>query len=162
MVDRRAWIAEEVRLCMPISGLACTRSGARAFASPERSRSEDSPAGEIANALGSGYPPEARWGARRLRWPERRGNMRKRTLLVAALCCGAEAIHAQSDAQRPRKVHRIGYISAAADLEHFQEAMRKLGYVEGVNTVLVVRMARGRLDLLPSMAADIVGLQVEV
>ena len=88
--------------------------------------------------------------------------MRKRTLLVAALCCGAEAIHAQSDAQRPRKVHRIGYISAAADLEHFQEAMRKLGYVEGVNTVLVVRMARGRLDLLPSMAADIVGLQVEV
>ena len=88
--------------------------------------------------------------------------MLKRTLLIGALCYGAEAIHAQSDAQEPRKVHRIGYISAAADLEHFQEAMQKLGYVEGVNTVLVVRMARGRLDLLPSMAADIVRLQVEV
>ncbi len=88
--------------------------------------------------------------------------MLKRTLLVGALCCGAGAIHAQSGAQKPRKVHRIGYISAAADLEHFQEAMRKLGYVEGVNTVLVVRMARGRLDLLPSMAADLVRLQVEV
>ena len=88
--------------------------------------------------------------------------MLKRTLLFGALCYGAEAIHAQSDAQEPRKVHRIGYISAAADLEHFQEAMQKLGYVEGVNTVLVVRMARGRLDLLPSMAADIVRLQVEV
>jgi len=40
--------------------------------------------------------------------------------------------------------------------------MQKLGYVEGVNTVLVVRMARGRLELLPSMAADIVRLQVDI
>ncbi|MDM0065018.1 ABC transporter substrate-binding protein [Variovorax sp. J31P207] len=88
--------------------------------------------------------------------------MLKRTLLIGALCYGAGAIHAQSDAQKPRKVHRIGYISAAADLEHFQEAMQKLGYVEGVNAVLVVRMARGHLELLPSMAADIVALQVEV
>jgi len=87
--------------------------------------------------------------------------MRKRTLLVGALCCGADLLHAQSNAQ-PRKVHRIGYLSAAADLDHFQEAMQKLGYVEGVNTVLVVRMARGRLELLPSMAADIVRLQVDI
>ncbi|MDM0076033.1 ABC transporter substrate-binding protein [Variovorax sp. J2P1-59] len=88
--------------------------------------------------------------------------MLKRTLLIGALCCGAEAMYAQGGAQKPPKVHRNGYISAAADLEHFQEAMQKLGYVEGVNTVLVVRMARGRLDLLPIMAADIVRLQVEV
>ncbi|SFM10706.1 ABC transporter substrate-binding protein [Variovorax sp. OV329] len=88
--------------------------------------------------------------------------MLKRTLLVGTLCCGAEFVRAQSDPQQSRKVHRIGYISAAADLEHFQEAMQKLGYIEGINTVFVVRLARGRLNLLPSMATDILRLQVEV
>ncbi|MBS0451383.1 MAG: ABC transporter substrate-binding protein [Proteobacteria bacterium] len=88
--------------------------------------------------------------------------MRKRTLLVGALCCGAGFAHGQGDRQQAQRVHRIGYLSAAADLEHFQEAMQKLGYVEGVNTATVVRLARGRLDLLPAMAADIVRLQVEV
>jgi putative ABC transport system substrate-binding protein len=66
------------------------------------------------------------------------------------------------------KVRRIGYLdqgSAAHNkpyLEAFQQGLRHLGWVEGQNIALEIRFAEGRTDQLPSLAADLVRLKVDV
>lgn len=64
-------------------------------------------------------------------------------------------------AETARKVSRVGFLSAAS-VEPFREALRELGYVEGENLVLEVRLAAGRLDLLPALAAELVAARVDV
>jgi len=62
----------------------------------------------------------------------------------------------------------IGVLSpyAGADVEAtlglFRQAMRDLGYAEGRGFTLVARFADGRHDRLPSLAADLVKLRVDV
>jgi len=82
-------------------------------------------------------------------------------LIVFALCTPAEA-------QQPKKVPRIGYLSApslssnSARVEAFQQGLRALGYVEGKNIVIEWRSAEGKLDRLPALAAELVRLKVDV
>jgi putative tryptophan/tyrosine transport system substrate-binding protein len=65
------------------------------------------------------------------------------------------------------KVARIGalYIGLA-DSESFkkelQEGLRELGYVEGQNITLEFRSAKGKLERLPELAAELVRLKVDV
>jgi putative ABC transport system substrate-binding protein len=59
-------------------------------------------------------------------------------------------------------VYRVGYLSPAAEVfEPFRHALRELGYVEGHNLVLEVRLATGH-DQLPALAADLVRARVDV
>jgi putative tryptophan/tyrosine transport system substrate-binding protein len=65
------------------------------------------------------------------------------------------------------KVARIGYL--AADLKanpHFPEAFRQglhdLGYVEGQNILIEYRSADGQLERLPTLAAELVRVKVDV
>ena len=44
----------------------------------------------------------------------------------------------------------------------FQQGLRELGYVEGQNIVIERRWAGGNPDRLPDLAADLVGLKVDV
>src|SRR5262249_58032664 len=44
----------------------------------------------------------------------------------------------------------------------FREALRNLGYVEGKNIALEFRLADGKFERLPELAADLVRLQVNV
>ena len=80
----------------------------------------------------------------------------------------ALAMSTTVDAQTPTKVYRIGYILTAApsEVEHltrtFEEGLRELGYVEGRNIVFERRWAEGRLERLPSLAADLVKRNVDV
>jgi len=61
------------------------------------------------------------------------------------------------------KTYRVGYLSSAASIfEPFRDALRTLGYVEGQNLTLEVRLAAGRLDQLPALAADLVRARVDV
>jgi putative ABC transport system substrate-binding protein len=46
--------------------------------------------------------------------------------------------------------------------EAFQQGLRELGYVEGKNIVIEWRYAEGKLDRLPALAAELVGLKVDV
>jgi putative tryptophan/tyrosine transport system substrate-binding protein len=51
---------------------------------------------------------------------------------------------------------------AAATLAAFREGMRDLGYVEGRTIMLDFRLSRGDLDALPALAAELVGIPVDV
>ncbi len=71
-----------------------------------------------------------------------------------------------AEAQQPKKVPRIGYLSARSGPESrdesFRQGLRELGYVEGKNIVIESRYAEGKLDRLPALAAELVRLKVDV
>src|SRR5215475_3915367 len=84
-------------------------------------------------------------------------------LIVVALC-------APADAQQPKKVPRIGYMTAGflssastkEAVEAFRQGLRERGYVEGQNIVIEYRFAEGMADRFPNLAAELVQLKVDV
>ena len=75
---------------------------------------------------------------------------------------------ALSDAQA-RKMARIGYLQPVVPqngttpfLEDFRRGLRDLGYVEGRNVQLEIRWGEGRLERMPSLAAELVQSKVDV
>jgi ABC-type uncharacterized transport system substrate-binding protein len=73
-----------------------------------------------------------------------------------------------TEAQQPTKIPRIGYLSPnsastnPARIEAFRQGLRELGYVEGKNIVIEYRNTEGKLDRLPSLAAELVRLKVDI
>lgn len=88
--------------------------------------------------------------------------------LVALLLAWLLAAPYLAVAQQSPRVVRIGYIQTATESEQrhltqaFEDAMRKLGYVEGRNAVFERRFAGGKQERLPELAADLVRLNVDV
>jgi putative tryptophan/tyrosine transport system substrate-binding protein len=73
------------------------------------------------------------------------------------------------EAQQPTKLPRLGRLGAdsrsSADLariEAFRQGLGELGYVEGKNIVIEYRWAEGKFDRLPALAAELVGLKVDI
>jgi len=72
------------------------------------------------------------------------------------------------EAQQPKKVARIGYLSAgdaagdSARSEPIRLALRELGYIEGQNIAIEYRYAEGKLDRFSELAAELVHLKVDV
>jgi putative tryptophan/tyrosine transport system substrate-binding protein len=70
--------------------------------------------------------------------------------------------------QQPGKVSKIGVLVSttralnASREDNLWQGLRQLGYVEGRNVVLEYRYADGQLDRLPQLAAELVGLNVDV
>jgi putative ABC transport system substrate-binding protein len=85
------------------------------------------------------------------------------SLAILALAC----VHL-ANAQQPKKVPRIGFLTPAspsavsARTEAFRKRLRELGYVEGKKIVIEWRYAEGKLDRLPALAAELVRLKVDV
>ena len=77
-------------------------------------------------------------------------------------------ITGSAQAQRTRKVPRIGYLgpftpsASAALLEAFRQGLRELGYVEGRNISIDYRWAEGTPDRFPALAAELISLRVDV
>jgi putative tryptophan/tyrosine transport system substrate-binding protein len=75
---------------------------------------------------------------------------------------------AAAEAQRAGKVPRIGILWAYSPsvvspfAEAFRQRLRGLGYLEGQNVAVEERWAEGRFDRLPSLAAELVRLNVDV
>ena len=89
----------------------------------------------------------------------------RRTLLRAVL--GAVALAPLvSWAQEQSKVWRIGFLAADASstrvYDGFQQGMRELGYILGKNCSIAWRFADGRYERLPSLAAELVRLNVDI
>ena len=73
-----------------------------------------------------------------------------------------------AEAQQPKKVPRIGYLSnsdpvtESARAEAVRLALRELGYVEGQNIATEYRYAEGKPDRFPELAAELVRLKVDI
>ncbi|HSE89731.1 MAG TPA: ABC transporter substrate-binding protein [Candidatus Binatia bacterium] len=94
-------------------------------------------------------------------------NIRKKFALLT-LCCMLFALCGFAEAQQPKKVPRIGFLSGqslstiSTRTEAFRQGLRELGYMEGKNIVIDWRFAEGKLDRLPALAAELVRLKVDV
>jgi ABC-type uncharacterized transport system substrate-binding protein len=71
-----------------------------------------------------------------------------------------------AQAQQPAKMPRVGVLFIGGrdqpHLEAFKQGLRERGYTEGKNIVLDYRYAEGKVDRLPSLAAELVQLKVDV
>src|SRR4249919_1268621 len=82
---------------------------------------------------------------------------------------GAAAWPLAARAQQPAgRVYRIGYLSIGADgpqlhlIKAFEDGLRSLGYRVGENVVIEYRFGDGQLERLPTLAADLVRLGVDI
>ena len=78
------------------------------------------------------------------------------------------ALGLPTQAQQPKKVARIGFLTAASETgishltEAFLQGLRDLGYVEGQNISIEYRWADGNFERLPDLVAELVPLKVDV
>ena len=90
------------------------------------------------------------------------------SVFVVSLCGVLIALCGSAEAQQPKKVPRIGFLSAvspstiSARLDAFRQGLRELGYVQGKNIVIEWRSAEGKSDRLPGLAAELVRLKVDL
>ena len=94
--------------------------------------------------------------------------MRKAKVLSILFVVGLLAVAVIAGAQQPKKVPRIGYLSAfdaateSTRSEAIRLALRELGYIEGQNIATEYRYAEGKVDRLPELAAELVRLKVDI
>ena len=87
------------------------------------------------------------------------------SILVAVVLLALGVI---AEAQQPKKVPRIGYLSTvdpateSTRAEAIRLALRELGYIEGQNIAIEYRYAEGKRDRLPELAAELVRLKVDI
>ncbi|HEY6363753.1 MAG TPA: ABC transporter substrate-binding protein [Candidatus Binatia bacterium] len=87
------------------------------------------------------------------------------SILVAAMLLAVAVV---ADAQQATKISRMGYLSArdsaseSARAETIRQALREHGYIEGQNIATEYRYAKGNLDRLPALAAELVRLKVDI
>ena len=92
--------------------------------------------------------------------------MKRRDFIT--LMGGAAAWPLAARAQKATKVPRIGYLGySSPPLERnlvgeFQQGLRNIGYVDGQNVAIEYRSAEGKLEQLPALAAELVGLNVDI
>jgi putative ABC transport system substrate-binding protein len=94
------------------------------------------------------------------------GKSMNKKIVSVAVCALLFALCLPAEAQQPRKVHRIGYLSGRSGAgpldEVFKTALGELGYVEGKTVTFAYRWAEEKLDRLPALAAELVHLKVDV
>ena len=94
--------------------------------------------------------------------------MKKAAVLSILVAVVSLALEVTGEAQQPKKVHRIGYLSSGNSAtesvrsEPIRLALRELGYIEGQNIAIEYRYAEGKRDRYPGLAADLVRLKVDV
>jgi putative ABC transport system substrate-binding protein len=87
--------------------------------------------------------------------------------LLGCAAAGFVAPANRATAQQSRKVPRVGILTPAQNgatpiFEAFRRALRDLGYLDGKNIILDFRFAKGSLDALPALAAELVRIPVDV
>ena len=77
-------------------------------------------------------------------------------------------LRSPAQAQQPKKVTRIGYLSSqdpaheSARAEEIRLALRELGYVEGQNIAIEYRYSQGKTERAPELATELVRLKVDI
>jgi len=94
--------------------------------------------------------------------------MKKAAVLSILSAVVLLAVAVIAEAQQPKKVPRIGYLTASTPVaqlpgtEALREGLREFGYVEGQNIAIEFRYAEEKPERLPSLAAEMVRLKVDV
>jgi putative tryptophan/tyrosine transport system substrate-binding protein len=89
-------------------------------------------------------------------------------ILVSILAVVILAFVHHAEAQQPKKVPRIGYLSSldpareSARAEAIRLALRERGHIEGQNIATEYRYAEGKLDRFSELAAEMVRLKVDI
>jgi putative ABC transport system substrate-binding protein len=92
----------------------------------------------------------------------------RRKLICVLAASGAYAALRDANTQQPGKVWRIGFLAGGARPSDgappvaLRQALQELGYVDGTNVSYVGRWGEAKRDRLPGLAAEIVGLKVDV
>ena len=95
----------------------------------------------------------------------------KQATCAVILALGSVLGVALSGAQQPGKMTRVGFLGTGpaptpatpyAPLREFRQGLDELGYVDGRDVVIETRWAEGRIDQLPALAAELVGLKVDI
>ena len=88
------------------------------------------------------------------------------TVFIVCLITTVMAAPVATDAQPPSKVARIGLLCATRcegpGLDMLRAGLRDLGWVEGRNLVIEARAAGGQLDRLPTLARELVALNLDL
>jgi ABC-type uncharacterized transport system substrate-binding protein len=88
-----------------------------------------------------------------------------RRKIIIALGAGSLAAPFAALAQQQTKIWRIGYLTQRPGIdeqaEGLRQGLRELGYVEGQNLVIEWRFSKGKGDLLPALAAELVRLKMD-
>ncbi|HEY7321400.1 MAG TPA: ABC transporter substrate-binding protein [Candidatus Binatia bacterium] len=92
----------------------------------------------------------------------------KRNVYGLTLCTLLFALSYSASAQQPKKIPRIGVLSAFSPsselsrLEAFRQGLRELGYIEGQNIVIEYRYGEGNRDRARELAAELERLKVDL
>jgi putative ABC transport system substrate-binding protein len=96
---------------------------------------------------------------------QRRIPMRKNVIRIA-LCAMLLALTLPAQAQQPKKVLRIGYLTLRpAPFDHdkiFKQELRDLGWIDGQNIAIEYRWAAGKVERLSILAKELLDLKVDV
>ena len=94
--------------------------------------------------------------------------IKKGVVLSILVAVAVLAVAVIAEAQQPKKVPRIGYLSStdpareSTRAEAIWVALRELGYIEGQNIAIEYRYAEGKRDRQPELAAELVRLKVDI
>jgi putative tryptophan/tyrosine transport system substrate-binding protein len=91
-----------------------------------------------------------------------------RRTFIGSLAGGLLTVPLYAFAQQQGKVWHVGILETVstdmnvANLDAFRQGLRELGYVEGRNLLVDYRSADGRAERFPDLAAELVGLKVDL
>ena len=94
--------------------------------------------------------------------------MKKAGLSSILIAVTLLAVGVTAEAQQAKKVPRIGFLGTAspsfyaARTNALRQGLNELGYTEGKNIFIEYRYAEGKFDRLPDLAAELVGLKLDV
>jgi ABC-type uncharacterized transport system substrate-binding protein len=90
--------------------------------------------------------------------------MRRRSILgwFAAIAAGAGSVSAAAEQKAMPVIGYLGSTSPGPGLAVYRQGLSEMGYVEGQNLAIEFRWAEGRIDRLPTLAADLVDRKVDL
>ncbi|MEO8313110.1 MAG: ABC transporter substrate-binding protein [Caldimonas sp.] len=94
--------------------------------------------------------------------------VKSRRAFLGIAAAGVAVMPIGARGQSSGRVYRVGILETlppernAANLAALRKGLRDLGYVEGKNLVIEYRSADGRAESFPALAAELIGLKVDV